>query len=289
MPAFCNPDSVKYDEYRCYDYVSSHHTTATSAAAGTPWWHYAIIVIGALLILAFILSAFRIVQQYEKGVVFRFGRVVGERDPGLRMVVPLIDRLYHADLQVVTLGLEPQQVITKDSVSLGIQVVVYYRVVDATMSIVEIEDAPSAIQQLGQAIMRRVMGQRTLEELLEHGEQVTTSIRNELEEAATDWGLRITRIELKDIDLPDGMRRAMAAKAEASREADAKVIGAEGEKSSAAILKEAADQLSPTALRLRELQVMREIGSENSTVIVVPSGGFGEVAGSAAAGAIAAQ
>jgi regulator of protease activity HflC (stomatin/prohibitin superfamily) len=285
----CSPNTEAAERYFEEHGVCPSSVSTVAMHPGTPWWHIAILVVVALLILGLILSAFRIVQEYERGVVFRFGHVVGEREPGLRMLIPFIDKMYPVDLQVVTLSLEPQQVITKDSVSLEIQVVVYYRVVNAIKSVVEIEDPADAIKQLGQAIMRKVVGQKELHELLEHGAEVAKSIESELETAAEEWGLKITQIELKDIDLPEGMRRAMASKAEAAREAEAKVAGAQGEKDSAAILREAADLLSPEAMRLRELQVMREIGSENSTVVVVPSGGFGELAGSAAAGALASR
>ena len=254
----------------------------------TPWWQYALMVVGGLVVLAIILSAFRIVQQYQRGVVTRFGRVVGEREPGLRLVVPLIDRMVHVDMQVFTLVLESQRVITKDSVSLGIRVVVYYRVVDVIRNYTELDDDDVAIEQLGQAIMRRLVGQRDLRDLLVHGEAVTTAIQAELEDSATEWGLRITRLEIKDIDLPKAMQRAMAAEAEAARVAAAKVTEAHGELDSADLLAQAAERLSPGALRLRELQVTQAIGADNATVVVVPSGDYAKLTGSAAAGAIAA-
>ncbi|HEY2003885.1 MAG TPA: SPFH domain-containing protein [Candidatus Saccharimonadia bacterium] len=255
----------------------------------TPWWHYALMVVGGLVVLGIILSAFRIVQQYQRGVVTRFGRVVGEREPGLRLVVPLIDRMVHVDMQIFTLPLQPQQVITKDSVSLSIRAVVYYRVFDATQNYTQLDDDEVAIEQLGQSIMRRLVGQRDLAELLEHGEAVTTAIHNELKRPAVQWGLEITYLEIKDIDLPQAMQRAMAAQAEATRMADAKVTEAGGEQRSAELLAQAASQLTPAALRLRELLAMQAIGADNATVIVVPSGNSAELAGSAAAGAIAAE
>jgi len=269
--------------------VSIGHTSALHAAAGTPWWHWALIALGAIMLLGMVLSAATIIEQYERGVVFRFGRVIRTLEPGLRFVIPLIDRVEPVDLQVVTLALEPQQVITKDSVSLGIKTVVYYKVEDPVKSVVEIEVPEEAITQLGQAIMRRVVGGKDLSQVLEHGKEVSDAIQTDLESGAQEWGLKITRIEIKDIDLPEGMRRAMASKAEASREAEAKVIAAKGEEESAEHLKKAASDLDGTALRLRELQTLREIGTDNATVIVAPNGGFGELAGAAAAGSRASS
>jgi regulator of protease activity HflC (stomatin/prohibitin superfamily) len=240
-----------------------------------------------LFILALIALSVRIIRAYERGVVFRLGKAVGERGPGLAFVLPIIDRVVHVDMRVISLPLEQQEVITKDNVSLTILAVIFYRVIDATKSEVSVEDYEEAIEQFGQTAVRKIVGRHDLDEIL-HSETVVSAVQSELAGISSNWGIEITNTEIKDNQLPENLRRAMAATAEAKREADAKVTSAEGERRSAAILAEAAAALDDRAMRLRELQIMREIGTENNTVIVVPSSSFGESTGAAVAGSSAA-
>lgn len=242
----------------------------------------------ALLLLLLVVQSIRIVNQYERGVVYRLGRVTGAREPGLRLIIPFIDRMDKVGIAVIALELKAQQVITADNVSLSIRAVVYYKVSDPVVAETEVDDYQDAIQLRGQSVLRQVIGASSLENVLAHSATVADSIKSQIEAAATSWGLVVQDVELRDVELPEGMRRAMAAQAEASREAEAKVIAAQGELSSAAVLAQAAALLSPVALRLRELQTIKEIGSENNTVIVMDSHG-GETAAQSVAGQIAGQ
>jgi regulator of protease activity HflC (stomatin/prohibitin superfamily) len=234
-------------------------------------------------------QVFRIVKQYERGVVYRLGRIVGpERQPGLNFVIPLIDRMVKVSVATEPLELAPQEVITQDNVSLTIAAVIYYRVVDAIKSEVEVDGYEDAIELHAQSVLRQVIGGSDLAEVLAHSQTVAGKISSELIKLAAEWGLKVLKVELCDVTLPKGMKRAMAAQAEAAREAAAKVTAAEGELNAAAHLRAAADQLSPTALRLRELQTIRDIGAEQNTVIVVDSRN-GDVAAQATAGQIAGR
>ena len=243
-----------------------------------------------LLLLIVPFASIRIVQQYQRGVLISLGRVIGVKEPGLQLIIPFIQKIFTIDMQIQVLGLGRQQVITRDSVSMVIEAVVYYQVVDPQLNYIKLDDDDLAIAQLGQAIMRKTVGAHALTEILEHGETVSDAIQSELGSAALDWGLQITRIELKDVELPEGMRRAMASQAEAVREAAAKVTAAEGEKNSAELLREAAELLSPVALELRRLQTLALIGTDNAAVVVVSQSASGaEIAAQAAAGTLAAQ
>lgn len=241
-----------------------------------------VVVAGALLA-----SSLRVVRAYERAVVTRFGKPVGERGPGLVLVAPLIDRIQRVTMQTVALELEPQDVITKDHVSLTIRAVVYHRVTDATTSYVAVEDYQDAIDLYAQSTMRRVIGAHPLADILSHSDAVSAAIADALEAMAAQWGITVSDIQLNDISLPVTMQRAMASAAEAQREAAAKVAAAQGERDSAELLEEAASLMSPTALRLRELQTIREVGTERSTIIVMDSS-KGDLAGQAAAGTTAA-
>jgi len=249
------------------------------------------ILLGLLVLAALVLlfMSIRIVQQYQSGVVYRLGRVTGARHPGLNFIIPFLERMEKVMVAVVALELDPQQVITQDSVSLAISAVVYFRVSDPIRAEVEVDDYEDAINLRAQSVLRQVIGASSLEKVLAHSEEVAASIKSQLESVAESWGLEVQSIELKDVKLPKSMQRAMAAPAEATRVAAAKVVEATGERDSAALLREAADQLSPAALRLRELQVTEAIGADNATVVVVSSASSGEIAGAAAAGAIAAR
>ncbi|MDQ1492004.1 MAG: hypothetical protein QOJ23_4518 [Actinomycetota bacterium] len=230
------------------------------------------VVIAVLGLLTLALSL-RVVQQYEEGVLFRLGRVVGQKKPGLVMIVPLIDVLRRVSLRIVTMPIQSQGIITRDNVSVDVSAVAYYRIVDATKAVVAIENVASAINQIAQTTLRKVVGQHTLDETLAETDRINVSIREILDVQTEDWGVVVTLVELKDIQLPDSMKRAMARQAEAEREKRAKIIAAEGESLAAAALGEAADIMMahPIALQLRNLQSLVEIGVDKNTTVVFPA------------------
>jgi regulator of protease activity HflC (stomatin/prohibitin superfamily) len=232
-------------------------------------------VVGAVVFLALLgLSlSIRIVKQYEEGVLFRLGRVVGVKKPGLSWMVPLIDVLPRVSMRIVTMPIQSQGIITRDNVSVDVSAVAYYRVVDATKSVVAIEDVESAINQIAQTTLRKVVGQHTLDETLAETDRINVNIREILDVATEDWGVVVTLVELKDIQLPETMKRAMARQAEAEREKRAKIIAAEGESLAAAALGEASDIMMahPLALQLRNLQSLVEIGVDKNTTVVFPA------------------
>jgi regulator of protease activity HflC (stomatin/prohibitin superfamily) len=230
----------------------------------------AVVIVFALLGL---LLAIRIVQQYEMGVHFRLGRVIGVREPGLRMIVPLIDVLRPISLRIVTMPIQSQGIITRDNVSIDVSAVAYFKVVDAVKSVVAIENVGSAINQIAQTTLRKVVGQHTLDETLAETDKINRSIREILDVATADWGLLVTLVELKDIQLPESMKRAMARQAEAEREKRAKIIAADGEALAADRLAAAADIMlaHPLALQLRNLQTLVEIGVDKNTTVVFPA------------------
>ncbi|MGB9111523.1 MAG: slipin family protein [Acidimicrobiales bacterium] len=215
----------------------------------------------------------RIVRQYEQGVVFRLGKLRGIKSPGLAFVLPLFDSVRLVDLRTFTLPVESQQVITRDNVSIGVAAVAYYRRVDAVKSIIEIQDVESAIYQIAQTTVRNVVGQHHLDEVLTNTTDINTKILSILEHTAANWGVLVQRIELKDIELPESMQRAMARQAEAEREKRARIIDAEGEALSVGKLAEAAQIIAanPIALQLRNLQVLAEIATDHNSTIVFPA------------------
>ncbi len=231
-----------------------------------------VLVVGAIVIVALLFSI-RIVQQYEKGVLFRLGRVIGTREPGLRLIIPIIDVLRRVSLRIVTMPIQSQGIITRDNVSVDVSAVAYFRVVDAVKSVVAIESVAAAINQIAQTTLRKVVGQHNLDEILAETDVLNTDIRKILDVATEAWGVEVTLVELKDIQLPDSMQRAMAKQAEAEREKRAKVIAAEGEALAAAKLAEASDvmQAHPLALQLRNLQTLVEIGVDKNTTVVFPA------------------
>src|ERR687887_2537460 len=231
-----------------------------------------LIVLAVLVLLGLALSV-RIVQQYEKGVLFRLGRVIGVREPGLTLIVPIIDRLRRVSLRIVTRPFQPQGIITRDNVSVDVSAVAYYRVVDAAKAVVAIENVAAAINQIAQTTLRKVVGQHTLDEILAETDRINKSIREILDVATEDWGVVVTLVELKDIQLPDSMQRAMARQAEAEREKRAKIIAAEGEALAADQLGAAADVMMahPLALQLRNLQTLVELGVDRNTTVVFPA------------------
>jgi regulator of protease activity HflC (stomatin/prohibitin superfamily) len=231
-----------------------------------------LITIGAVALIALLL-AIRIVQQYEMGVHFRLGQVIGIRAPGLRPIVPIIDVLRRVSLRIVTMPIQSQGIITRDNVSIDVSAVAYFKVVDAVKSVIAIENVGSAINQIAQTTLRKVVGQHSLDETLAETDKINQNIREILDVATSDWGVLVTIVELKDIQLPEGMKRAMARQAEAEREKRAKIIAAEGEALAAGQLAVAADVMlaHPLALQLRNLQSLVEIGVATNTTVVFPA------------------
>jgi regulator of protease activity HflC (stomatin/prohibitin superfamily) len=231
-----------------------------------------VVVVVVLALLGFALSA-RIVKQYEQGVLFRLGRLRGSRTPGLKLIIPVVDVLHRVSLRIVTLPIQSQGIITKDNVSVDVSAVAYYKVVDAVKSVVAIENVRAAIDQIAQTTLRKVVGQHSLDQTLSETDKINLDIRKILDVTTVDWGVEVTLVELKDIQLPDSMKRAMARQAEAEREKRSKIINAEGESLAAAALGEASDTMMahPLALQLRNLQSLVEIGVDKNTTVVFPA------------------
>ena len=228
-------------------------------------------VIALLLVLAGL--SLKVVKQYERGVVFRWGRLQSTRQPGLRVIVPVVDVLHRVSLRIITMPIQSQGIITKDNVSVDISAVAYFRVVDAVKSVVKIENVNAAINQIAQTTLRKVVGQHTLDETLSETDRINVDIREILDVTTTDWGVEVTLVELKDIQLPEGMKRAMAKQAEAEREKRAKIINAEGESMAAGALGDASDTMMahPLALQLRNLQSLVEIAVDKNSTVVFPA------------------
>jgi regulator of protease activity HflC (stomatin/prohibitin superfamily) len=231
-----------------------------------------VIVVVILAVIGLALSA-RIVKQYEQGVHFRLGRVVGVQRPGLRFIIPLVDVLRRVSLRIVTMPIQSQGIITRDNVSVDVSAVAYYRVVDAEKSVIAIENVAAAIDQIAQTTLRKVVGQHTLDETLSETDRINVSIQEILDRQTAEWGVVVTLVELKDIQLPDSMKRAMARQAEAEREKRAKIIAAEGESLAADALGAASDVMMahPLALQLRNLQTLVELGVDKNTTVVFPA------------------
>ena len=225
------------------------------------------------LIIFIIAAGLRTVRQYQKGVVFRFGKIVGIKEPGLNWVIPFIDRLEKVDFRTVTLPVPTQKIITRDNVSVDVSAVAYYKIIDPIKSIVSIENVMSAINQIAQTSIRNIVGKFQLDEILSEREQINKSIAAVLDGHTEGWGVVVSVVEIKDIELPEGMQRAMAKQAEAEREKRAKIIAAEGEYLSSQKLAETADimQAHPIALQLRNLQTMAEISVEKNSTIIFPA------------------
>ena len=229
-----------------------------------------VVVAVALLLLGL---AVKIVKQYEEGVLFRLGRVIGTRKPGLRVIVPFVDVMRRVSLRIITMPIQSQGIITRDTVSVDVSAVAYFRVVDPVKSVVAIENVYAAIDQIAQTTLRKVVGQHTLDETLSETDRINLDIREILDVSTVEWGVEVTLVELKDIQLPDSMKRAMARQAEAEREKRAKIINAEGESLAAAALGEASDTMMkhPLALQLRNLQSLVELGVDKNTTVVFPA------------------
>lgn len=232
----------------------------------------AVIVVVVILLIGLAMSI-KVVTQYEKGVLFRLGRFIAIREPGLRLIIPVVDRLVEVSLRIVTMPIQSQGIITRDNVSVDISAVAYFRVVDAKKSVIAIENVYAAIDQIAQTTLRKVVGQHTLDEALSETEALNAGIREILDVATLEWGVEVTLVELKDIQLPESMKRAMARQAEAEREKRAKIIAAEGESLAAAALGDASDTMMahPLALQLRNLQTLIELGVEKNTTVVFPA------------------
>ncbi len=229
-------------------------------------------VLLVILAVLFLSSALKVLREYERGVIFRLGRVIGAKGPGLIILIPVIDRMQKVSLRLVTMDVAPQDVITKDNVSIKVNAVVYFRVVDPVKAVIAVENYLFATSQLAQTTLRSVCGQAELDELLSAREKINAHLQEILDKHTDPWGVKVTVVELKHIDLPQEMQRAMARQAEAERERRAKIIAAEGEFQAAQKLADAAEIIEkrPTALQLRYLQTLREVATENNSTTLFP-------------------
>src|SRR5216117_1328660 len=233
-----------------------------------------IVVILAFLVVLFLISAIKVAREYERGIIFRLGRLLAEpKGPGLFLLIPIVDRMVKVDLSTITLNIPPQEVITKDNVPVRVNAVAYFRIVAPEDAIVQIENFMVATSQIAQTTLRSVLGQHQLDELLSEREKINAILQEIIDEATGPWGIKVSIVEVKDVEIPSGMQRAMARQAEAERERRAKVINAEGEFQAAERLKDAAIVIAdhPIALQLRYLQTLLEIGTTNSSTIVFPA------------------
>jgi regulator of protease activity HflC (stomatin/prohibitin superfamily) len=232
-----------------------------------------VVIVAAVVLFIGLALAVRIVKQYERGVLFRLGRVRGVREPGLRLIIPVVDVMRRVSMRIVTMPIQSQGIITRDNVSVDVSAVAYFRVVDAVKSVVAIENVRAAINQIAQTTLRKVVGQHTLDQTLSETDRINLNIREILDVTTLGWGVEVSLVELKDIQLPESMKRAMARQAEAEREKRAKIINAEGESMAAAALGDASDTMMahPLALQLRNLQSLVEIGVDKNSTVVFPA------------------
>ena len=232
---------------------------------------FSALIVGAILI-ALLSSAIKIVQEYERGVIFRLGRLVGAKGPGLFFIIPLVDRMVKVDLRVITLDIPSQEAITRDNVTVTVNAVAYYRVLDPSAAIVQVEDFRRATWQIAQTTLRSVLGQSELDELLTQRERVNEKLQQIIDEQTEPWGIKVSIVEVKDVELPETMKRAMARQAEAEREKRSKIIHAQGELEASQTLSEAAGVMSrePAAIQLRYLQTLTEIAEEKNSTIIFP-------------------
>jgi regulator of protease activity HflC (stomatin/prohibitin superfamily) len=233
-----------------------------------------VIVAVAVILLLFLLAAVKVAREYERGIIFRLGRLLPEpKGPGLFILIPIVDRMVKVDLRTITLNIPPQEVITKDNVPARVNAVAYFRIVDPKAAIVQIENFMVATSQIAQTTLRSVLGQHLLDELLSERDKINAILQEIIDEATAPWGIKVSIVEVKDVEIPSGMQRAMARQAEAERERRAKVINAEGEFQASERLKDAALVIEehPIALQLRYLQTLLELGSSQATTIVFPA------------------
>jgi regulator of protease activity HflC (stomatin/prohibitin superfamily) len=235
----------------------------------------AIAVVALLfLVVLFLISAIKVAREYERGIVFRLGRLLPEpKGPGLFILIPVVDRMVKVDLRTITLNIPPQEVITKDNVPVRVNAVAYFRIVEPKNAIVQVENFMVATSQIAQTTLRSVLGQHLLDELLSERDKINSILQEIIDESTSPWGIKVSIVEVKDVEIPQGMQRAMARQAEAERERRAKVIAAEGEFQASERLKDAALVIEdhPIALQLRYLQTLLELGSSQSTTIVFPA------------------
>ena len=235
----------------------------------------AIVVVVALafVVILFLFSAIKVAREYERGIIFRLGRLLPEpKGPGLFLLIPIVDRMVKVDLRTITLNIPPQEVITKDNVPVRVNAVAYFRIVEPQSAIVQVENYMVATSQIAQTTLRSVLGQHMLDELLAERDRINTILQQIIDEATSPWGIKVSIVEIKDVEIPTGMQRAMARQAEAERERRAKVIAAEGEFQASERLTDAANVLAtnPISLQLRYLQTMIEMSAERTSTIIVP-------------------
>jgi regulator of protease activity HflC (stomatin/prohibitin superfamily) len=233
-----------------------------------------VVVVIVVIALFFFIAAVKVAREYERGIVFRLGRLLPEpKGPGLFLLIPIVDRMVKVDLRTITLNIPPQEVITKDNVPARVNAVAYFRIVEPKNAIVQIENFMVATSQIAQTTLRSVLGQHLLDELLSERDKINAILQEIIDEATQPWGIKVSIVEVKDVEIPSGMQRAMARQAEAERERRAKVINAEGEFQASERLRDAAAVMSdePIAIQLRYLQTLLEIGSTNSSTIVFPA------------------
>jgi regulator of protease activity HflC (stomatin/prohibitin superfamily) len=231
-------------------------------------WTIPVIIVAAIVLP----QAMRILREYERGVIFRLGKLIGAKGPGLIFLIPVVDRMVKIDLRVVTIDVAKQEVMTRDNVPVTVDAVVYFRVVDPQAAIVKVENFWKATSLIAQTTLRSVLGQAELDELLAHRDKINQTLQEIIDRQTDPWGIKVTAVEVKDVSLPEGMKRAMAKQAEAERERRAKIVNAEGEFQAAEKMVQAAAMISkePIALQLRFLQTMREISSEHNTTTFLP-------------------
>jgi regulator of protease activity HflC (stomatin/prohibitin superfamily) len=234
-------------------------------------------VAGILIVLAFFAliavgASVRILREYERGVIFRLGRLIAQKGPGLILLIPVVDRMVKVDLRTVTMNIPPQEVITRDNVPCRVNAVAYFRVIDSNRAVVEVENYLIATSQISQTALRSVLGKAELDQLLADRERLNEELQKIIDESTEPWGIKVTAVEIKDVEIPEQMQRAMARQAEAERERRAKIINSEGEFQAAQKLTDAADIIStnPASLQLRYLQTLLEIGSNQNTTVVFP-------------------
>jgi len=228
-----------------------------------------VVLLGVIVLL---FASLKVVKEYERGVVFRLGRVVGARGPGLIILVPALERMTKVNLQTITLDLEPQDVITKDNVTISVNAVLYFRVVEPVKAVVAIQDYFFATNRIAEGTLRATLGQHELDELLTHRDRINEQLQVQIDQLTEEWGIKVVSVEVKDVDLPDTMRRAMARQAEAERERRAKIIAAEGEFAASQRLAEAGAVLGgqPESMELRRLQTLAEVAVEHNSTIIFP-------------------
>ena len=235
-------------------------------------WQAGTSLMGLLFLVLLLGAAVKIVPEYQRAVVFRLGRLVGAKGPGLILVIPVVDRIFRVDLRVVTLDVPVQEVITRDNVPIKVNAVVYFRVMDPSRSVVDVENYIMATSQLSQTTLRSVIGRAELDEVLSARDKINLELQQIIDERTDPWGIKVSAVEVKELELPEGMKRAMARQAEAERERRAKVIAAEGELQAAEKLSLAAEVMdrSPVTLQLRYLQTLREVASEKNSTTIFP-------------------